>query len=85
MSRRISALILLLVSLGFAMPAAAQRNPFADEGFIADMLKQDPEAARRLLFDADPVAYFERFPLRPITRSMKKALPFPPADLPGAR
>ena len=71
--------------LGDDEGAGASGNPFADESFIADMLKQDPEAARRLLFDADPAAYFERFPLKPITRSLKKALPFPPADLPGSR
>ena len=71
--------------LGDDDDAGAAGNPFSDEGFIDDMLKRDPEAARRLLFDADPVAYFERFPLKPMTRSLKKALPFPPADLPGAR
>ncbi|MHC4849218.1 MAG: hypothetical protein ACYTEG_12285 [Planctomycetota bacterium] len=71
--------------LGDDEGAGASGNPFADEDFINDMLKQDPEAARRLLFDADPVAYFDRFPLKPITRSLKKALPFPPADLPGSR
>jgi len=62
-----------------------EASPFEDEGFIADLLRRDPEAARRLLFEADPKAYFQRFPLKPITRSMKRALPFPPADLPGAR
>ena len=71
--------------LGDDEGAGGAANPFSDEGFIDDMLKRDPEAARRLLFEADPIAYFERFPLKPITRSLKRALPFPPADLPGSR
>lgn len=60
-------------------------NPFSDEEFVNDLLASDPEGARRILFEADPVAYFERFPLTPSRRALKKALAFPPADLPGQR
>jgi hypothetical protein len=60
-------------------------DPFSDEGFVNDLLASDPEAARRLLFEADPIAYFKRFPLKPSGRALKKALAFPPADLPGQR
>ena len=60
-------------------------SPFDDAEFVEDLLRQDPEAARRLLFNADPVAYWKRFPLKPLRGSLKKALPFPPADLPGQR
>jgi len=71
--------------LGDDVESGGAANPFSDEGFIEDLLQRDPEAARRLLFEADPKAYFERFPLKPITKSLKRALPYPPADLPGAR
>jgi len=60
-------------------------NPFGDDAFIADLLQRDPAAARRLIFEADPTGYFERFPLKPSNRALRKALPFPPADLPGNR
>ncbi len=60
----------------------AGSNPFADEGFIQDLLKRDPEAARRLIFDADPAGYWKRFPLKPSAKAVRK-LRFPPADLPG--
>ncbi|MHC4953270.1 MAG: hypothetical protein ACYTGZ_05220 [Planctomycetota bacterium] len=60
-------------------------NPWGDEGFIQDLLRTDPEAARRLLYEADPAAYWKRFPLKPTAKSLRKALPFPPADLPGNR
>jgi len=69
--------------LGDDIDAGSGNDPFEDEGFIEDLLRRDPEAARRLLYEADPVKYFERFPLKPV--SMRKALPFPPADLPAAR
>lgn len=71
--------------LGDDVDGGEAATPFSDEGFIQDLLQRDPEAARRLLFEADPKAYFERFPLKPITKSLKRALPYPPADLPGAR
>lgn len=60
-------------------------DPFSDEDFVNDLLASDPEAARRLLFEADPIAYFKRFPLKPSGRALKRALAFPPADLPGQR
>jgi hypothetical protein len=71
--------------LGDDVESSGSSSPFTDEGFIQDLLRRDPEAARRLLFEADPKAYFERFPLKPIPGSLKRALPYPPADLPGAR
>jgi hypothetical protein len=60
-------------------------DPFSDEDFVNDLLESDPEGARRLLFEADPIAYFKRFPIKPSGRALKKALAFPPADLPGQR
>jgi len=60
-------------------------NPFGDDEFIADLLKRDPTAARRLIFEADPRNYFARFPLKPSQKSLRKALPFPPPDMPGNR
>lgn len=71
--------------LGDDDEVGAGGDPFADEAFIKDLLRRDPQAARRLLHDADPQKYFERFPLKPDSRSLKKALPFPPADLPSER
>ena len=50
-----------------------------------DLLALDPVASRRLLFDSDPVAYWQRFPLRPPRVMLSQVLKFPPSDLPGQR
>lgn len=60
-------------------------DPFLDEGFIQDLLKRDEAAARSLLFNHDPIAYWKRFPLMPPRAALKRAIQFPPSDLPGAR
>ena len=70
--------------LGGEDDVGGSANPFTDEGFIQDLLKRDPEAARRLIFDADPAGYWKRFPLKPPAKAIRK-LRFPPADLPGPR
>lgn len=60
-------------------------DPFADSAFLADLLRRDPAQARRILFDRDPMRYWKLFPLTPPVSSLHKAIPFPPADLPGNR
>lgn len=59
--------------------------PLSDDGLIQDLLALDPVGARRVLFEADPVGYWDRFPLRPPESVLRKALKFPPPDLPGQR
>ena len=58
---------------------------YLDEGFIADLMARDPRRAREVLFAADPVEYWLRFPLQPPGDGLKEALAFPAPDLPGMR
>ena len=65
-------------------PVAAT-SPLENDALIEDLLARDPSAARSLLFELDPVAYFERFPLRPPSSLLPRAIPFPLPDPPGSR
>jgi len=58
---------------------------YLDEGFISDLMARDPRRARAVLFDADPIKYWLRFPLQPPGDALKQALAFPAPDLPGMR
>jgi hypothetical protein len=60
-------------------------SPLSDDGLIQDLLAIDPVAARRVLFEGDPEAYWRRFPLQPPEAILRKTLRFPPPDLPGQR
>lgn len=60
-------------------------SPLENAGLVEDLMAIDPVAARRVLFEADPEAYWERFPLRPPADVLAEALSFPPPDLPGSR
>ena len=76
-----------MTSIGLAPPTqpAEAASPLQDDALVADLLERDPVAARRLLFDADPSGYWQRFPLRPPTAELREALKFPLPDLPGER
>lgn len=64
---------------------AVVSDPLANEALVEDLLRRDPAAARRLLFEANPGGYFERFPLRPPAEVLPQAIPFPLPDPPGRR
>jgi len=74
-------------SLGLA-PETVAREPasvFDDPAFVADLLARDELGARRILFEADPVRFWEHFPLKPPETALRQALAFPVPDLPGRR
>ena len=68
-------------------PAATpvETSPLDNDEFVNDLLRRDPRGARRILFESDADAYWRRFPLRPPTSALKRALAFPLPDLPGRR
>jgi hypothetical protein len=72
-------------SIGLAPTVAEESSPLENSGLIEDMLQRNPVEARRILFDSDPQAYWQRFPLRPPTQPLRQALAFPVPDLPGDR
>ena len=76
-----------MASIGLAPPPLASEAsaPLDDDALMKDLLQRDPRAARRLLFGSDPVRYWDRFPLRPPTAELSKALRFPLPDPPGQR
>ena len=78
---------LTLGAVGLVAPDAipANTDPLADEGFISDLVEANARAAQRVLFEADPVGYWQRFPLRPPHDALRRALVFPVPDLPGQR
>ena len=60
-------------------------QPALDDALVADLMKRDPRRARQVLFEADPNAYWQRFPLQPPTDVLREAFTFPLPDLPGSR
>ena len=66
-------------------PVAPRTTPLEDDGFVADMMREDPRAASRILFESDPEGYWKRFPLQPPSGALQRALRFPLPDLPGQR
>jgi hypothetical protein len=73
------------VGLAPAVQVAEAGSPLEDDALVRDLLQRDPVGARRILFEADPQGYWERFPLRPPAAELRRALDFPPPDLPGLR
>ena len=76
-----------LTSVGLAPPPqpVEAASPFDDDALIADLVARDPQGARRILFEMDPVRYWTRFPLQPPAAALSEALAFPLPDLPGRR
>ena len=58
-------------------------DPFANSAFLEDLMRRDPARARLMLFQRDPVRYWKLFPLTRPEGTLRKAIPFPPPDLPG--
>jgi hypothetical protein len=82
-----AAVSLPLSSIGLAprLPDAPDVSPLEDEALIDDLMRRDPRAARRVLFESDPEGYWRRFPLRPPADVLRSAMDFPLPDLPGER
>ncbi|MEM9802182.1 MAG: hypothetical protein AAGA20_17790 [Planctomycetota bacterium] len=76
-----------MTSIGLAPPPLASETaaPLEDDALMRDLLERDPAAARRLLFQSDPKGYFTRFPLRPPSAALSKAMTLPLPDPPGQR
>lgn len=76
-----------MTSIGLAPPplAVEASAPLDDNALMGDLLERDPRAARRLLFQSDPVRYWDRFPLRPPAKELSQAMVFPLPDPPGQR
>lgn len=76
-----------MTSIGLAPPPLAHEvsAPFDDDALLGDLLERDPRSARRLLFNTNPVRYWERFPLTPPSRELSQAMRFPLPDPPGQR
>jgi hypothetical protein len=61
-------------------------NPLmANPALREDFLRRFPVRGRQLLFEADPVEYWNRWPLNPPAMLIASTLAFPPPDLPGRR
>lgn len=75
------------LGIGLAPPAlpVEASSPLEDLDLLEDLFARDPEAARHLVYDLDPVGYWDVFPLEPPAAALRRALTFPPADLPGRR
>ncbi len=72
------------VGLGPEQPEPA--NPLlSDPGLREDFLRRFPVRGRQLLFEADPVDYWKRWPLVPPADLIAASLSFPAPDLPGRR
>jgi len=72
--------------IGLAPEAAKSVNPLMEDPELReDFLRKFPVRGRQLLFDADPTAYWERWPLTPPTKALSLSLAFPLPDLPGRR
>ena len=67
------------------LPTTTSVTPLEDDDFIRDLFQEDPRGASRILFETDPVGYWQRFPLAPPQRALKNAMAFPLPDLPGQR
>jgi len=55
----------------------AASDPFADGEFLSDLMRRDPDQARRILFERDPTRYWRMFPLTPPESVLRKAFPYP--------
>jgi prefoldin subunit 5 len=55
----------------------AASDPFADGEFLSDLMRRDPDQARRILFERDPTRYWRMFPLTPPENVLRKVFPYP--------
>jgi hypothetical protein len=73
-------------AVGLAPETAKPSNPLmANPALREDFLRRFPVRGRQLLFEADPVEYWRRWPLAPPAEMVATALVFPAPDLPGRR
>jgi len=52
-------------------------DPFENEELFADLMRRDPDRARRILFERDPERYWRLFPLSPPESVLRKSFPYP--------
>ena len=76
-----------LAGVGLApdTPPAPAASPLENRELVGDLLDVDPRGGRQVLFEMDPVGYWDLFPLRPPTKGVIAALGFPLPDLEGSR
>jgi hypothetical protein len=76
-----------LASVGLApdLPSAPPTSPLANTELVQDLLEVDPRGGRQVLFEMDPVGYWDLFPLRPPSGGVVSAFGFPLPDLEGSR
>ena len=76
-----------LASVGLApdLPAVQPSSPLANDQLVQDLLDVDPRGGRQVLYEMDPVGYWDRFPLRPPGAGVVAAFGFPLPDLEGSR
>lgn len=71
------------LGIGLAPPPlpAEPLSPLEDTALLTDLFERDPDGARELIWDLDPVRYWEVFPLEPPVEALERALSFPVLDL----
>ena len=52
-------------------------DPFENEELFEDLMRRDPDRARRILFERDPERYWKLFPLSPPESVLRKSFPYP--------
>ncbi|MHC4261441.1 MAG: hypothetical protein ACYSWX_02895 [Planctomycetota bacterium] len=67
------------LGVGLAPPPlpAEPISPLEDTALLQDLFERDPEGARTLVWDLDPIGYWEIFPLQPPTEPLRAVLRFP--------
>jgi hypothetical protein len=78
----------LFLAPGIFRPAPADRaaeGEAFDRELLRDLAVKDPERARALIAETDPVLYLELWPLVPPPGLFAEVLVFPPPDPPGSR
>ena len=76
-----------MMGIGLAPPAIAEpaSAPLEDDALLRDLMERDPRRAKDLYFRADPVRYWQRFPLDPPAAELRDAMRFPLPDPVGRR
>ena len=75
-----------LAGVGLAPDLPSEQvSPLTNHELIGDLLEVDPRGGRQVLFEMDPLGYWELFPLRPPGEGVVAAFGFPLPDLESGR